>query len=58
MTSKNLTDIVTTLTLGSGFTPTAQRKRLLEDEPILAVAERFFDALHDEFDDLRRLGRR
>ncbi len=55
MTSKNLTDIVTTLTLGSGVTLTAERKRLLEDEPMLAVAERFFDALRDEFDDLRRL---
>lgn len=55
ISNKNLTDIVTTLTLGTGVSLTAQRKKLLKDGPMLAVVERFFDALHDEFEDLRRL---
>ena len=35
--------------------PDGSEEETPQDEPMLAVAERFFDALHDEFDALRRL---
>lgn len=47
--------IVTTLTLGTGVTQTPSGRFSLEDEAMRAVVERFLDARHDEFEDLRRL---
>ena len=55
ISNKNLTDIVTTLALGTGVSMTMGRKKLMKDEPLTAVTTAFFDALVDEFDGLRRL---
>lgn len=55
ISGKNLTDIVSALTIGSGASMTVRRKRLLKDEAVGTVVISFLDALLDELPVLRRM---
>lgn len=52
ISGKNVTDIVSAVTLGLGRTMTSKREKDADEAAIVAVAVAYFDALSEEFDDL------
>lgn len=55
ISGKNLTDLVSALTIGAGASMTARRRSQLNDAAVSAVVMQFFDALHEGFPQLRQL---
>lgn len=55
ISGKNLTDVVTALTVGTGLSMTVRRRRLIKDDAVSAVVISFFDALQDQFGHLQQI---